>query len=184
MRKFDVQIALEGVREAREKWFFAQQRFNTDVDFVMTRLLHEAARNFMSVDEVARMSALTPKRVRELMRRAGLDPKSGKRLLAKQAAEALAQNSELLGIEPHEMDLTSPLAYLPMGSELKQKLTDARVHRVTELDDAVSGNPVKDALIEVADDAEEFCHLNHADGPTCTCFTVIKNLRNRIAALV
>lgn len=133
MRKFDVQIALEGVREAREKWFFAQQRFNTDVDFVMTRLLHEAARNFMSVDEVARMSALTPKRVRELMRRAGLDPKSGKRLLAKQAAEALAKNSELLGIEPHEMDLTSPLAYLPMGSELRQQLIDARVHRVTEL---------------------------------------------------
>lgn len=133
MRKFDVQIALEGIREAQGKWQKAVLTFNSDVDYAITRLLHEAAVNYMSVDQVAHASGMTAKRVRLLMRKAGLDPKSGKRLLAKQAAEALAENSALLGIEPHEMDLTSPLAYLPMGSELKQQLLDARVARVTEL---------------------------------------------------
>lgn len=131
MRKFDVQIALEGVREAREKWVKASMKFKSDIDFVMGRLLREAAVNRMSVGEVSQMSGLTVKQVREAMRRNGLDPKTSKSLLAKQAAEALAENAALMGIEPHEMDLTSPLAYLPMGAQLKQQLIDARVHRVT-----------------------------------------------------
>lgn len=150
MRKFDVQIALEGVSDARGKWFFAHHKFLSDVDYVMTRLIHEAAANMMSVDDVAVASSLTSTKVRELMRKSGLDPRSGKRLLAKAAAEALAENAELMGIEPHEMDLTSPLAYLPMGSELKQQLIDARVHRVTELPDEVSGNSELTELEEQA----------------------------------
>lgn len=135
MQKFDVQIALEGVREARSKWNTAVRQFNADADKVMTRLLHEAAANYMSSEQVAKHSGLSPKRVRSLMRLAGLNPSRGKNLLAKHAAEALATNSELLGIAPHEMDLTSPLAYLPMGSELRQALTDKTVSKVTELDD-------------------------------------------------
>lgn len=37
-----------------------------------------------------------------------------------------------------------------------------------------------DALEEAADDIEEFCYLNHSDGPPCTCFVATKNLRNRV----
>ena len=119
MRMFDVQIALEGIAEARTKWDRAFRKFNADVEYLMARLLNEAAVNHMSVEQVAKASGLPAKRVRALMRDHGLNPKQGKRLLANHAATALTENAALLGIEPHEMDLTSPLAYLPMGSDLR-----------------------------------------------------------------
>ena len=134
MQKFDVVIALEGVREAKAEWAKAVTKFNADVEYVMARLLHEAARNYMSAEEVAKASGFTVKRVRTLMRAAGLDPRSGKTLLAKKAAEALADNAALLGIEPHEMDLMSPLAYLPMGEKMRRELQERSVSQVTEME--------------------------------------------------
>lgn len=132
MKKFDVVLALSKIREANALWTKQRLAFNSDVDDLLRRLLHEAAHNFMSVEEVSKASGFTPKRVRELMRRAGLNPKDGKRLLSKKAAEALANNSALLGIEPGEMDLMSPLAYLPMGEQLKRQLhkTVSQVHEL------------------------------------------------------
>jgi hypothetical protein len=133
MQKFDVQIALEGVAEARTKWLAAKAKFDSDVEYILLRLIREAAHNYMSAEEFAKYSGLSVKRVRVLMRAAGLDPKMGKRLLSKKAAEALAENSALLGIEPHQMDLMSPLAYLPMGEEMRRALQDKTVSQVTEL---------------------------------------------------
>jgi len=133
MKKFDVQIALEGVAEARTRWTAAKREFDEGVNKVMGRLLHEAAANYMSVEEVARYSGLSKLQVRSMMRLNRLDPRDGKTLLAKHAAEALSSNAELLGIAPHEMDLMSPLAYLPMGRELRQQLTDKTVQSVHEL---------------------------------------------------
>jgi hypothetical protein len=133
MKMFDVQIALEGIAEARSKWDTALRKFNADVEFLMARLLNEAAVNHMSVEQVAKASGLTAKRVRVMMRAHGLDPKKGKRLLANHAAQALAENAALLGVEPHEMDLTSPLAYLPMGSDLKKFLETETSQGVKEL---------------------------------------------------
>jgi len=135
MQKFDVQIALEGIREARSKWAAAQSKFNADVEVLLMRLLNEAAVNFMSAEEVAKASGLTVKRVRILMRKHGLNPKVGKRLLAQRAAETLAENAALLGIDPHEMDLMSPLAYLPMGQEMRKFLETKTVSQVHELPD-------------------------------------------------
>lgn len=136
MQKFDVVIALEGVAEAKAAVAKGVTKANSDIAYVMSRLIHEAARNFMSAEEVAKASGFTVKRVRQMMRDAGLDPKKGKRLLSKTAAEALANNAALMGIEPHEMDLMSPLAYLPMGEKMKRELQDKTVSQVHE----VSGN--------------------------------------------
>jgi hypothetical protein len=141
MRKFDVQIALEGVTEARRTWARAKAEFDLNMEHVMKRLLHEAAANYMSAEEFGRLAGLPTKRVRVLMRKAGLDPTRGKRLLAKTAADALASNAELLGIAPHEMDLMSPLAYLPMGEKMRQELQDKAVSQVTELPDDNDGLP-------------------------------------------
>jgi hypothetical protein len=124
MKPFGVTLAFEALAEAKAEWDKARTQFDSDVEFVMTRLLHEAAANYMSVEQVAKATGLTPKKVRALMRKVGLDPKAGKRLLSAQAADALRDNAALLGIEPHEMDLTSPLAYLPMGSELRQRILE------------------------------------------------------------
>jgi hypothetical protein len=135
MQKFDVRFALEGVAEARAKWTAAKRQFDADVNKVMRRLLHEAAANYMSVEEVAQASGLGKTQVRSMMRLNGMDPRDGKTLLAETAAKALAENAELLGIPVHEMDLMSPLAYLPMGSELRQALQDKAVSQVTELDE-------------------------------------------------
>jgi hypothetical protein len=89
----------------------------------------------MSVEEVAKHSGIRVSEIRKKMRNAGLDPRNGKMLLVKQAAEALATNAALLGVHPSEVDLMSPLAYLPAGEELQRKITDASTSGVTELDD-------------------------------------------------
>lgn len=122
MKKFDIQMALGAVAEAKAKWAKHRAEFESGVDAVMFRLLHEAAANYMSAEEVARASGFTTAQIKKRMKAMGMNPVSGKRLLAKQAAEALATNSAILGIEPHEMDLMSPLAYLPAGSLLRQEI--------------------------------------------------------------
>lgn len=134
MQKYDVQMALERLREARDVWRAAKRVFETNTDKVLNRLILEGAANYMSVEEVARYSGFTPLTIRRLMTRLGMNAemRKSKRLLAKTAAEALASNADLLGIAPHEMDLMSPLAYLPMGSELRQQITDQTVSKVTE----------------------------------------------------
>lgn len=140
MKQYDVQIALEGLREAREKWGRARTEFFSGYDYVLSRLIYEAARNYMGVAQIATALGVGQKTVRTKMRSLGLDPRAGKRTLNAGAAEALAENSALLGIEPHEMDLTSPLAYLPMGEQLRKELRDKTTSQVTELPDDVSGN--------------------------------------------
>jgi hypothetical protein len=135
MRKFDVVIALEKVAEMRSTWSASKRTFDESVNQIMTRLLHEAAQSYMSPEEVASACGLKVAQVRSMMRLNGLDPKKGKTLLAKTAAEALANNADLLGISVHDMDLMSPLAYLPMGDQMKRDLTEAGVHTVTELPD-------------------------------------------------
>lgn len=161
MQRFDVVIALEGIREARVKWHEANMKFHADVETLMSRLLNEAAVNFMSAEEVAKASGITVKRIRQAMRDRGLNPKSGKRLLSKQAAEALANNSALMGIEPHEMDLMSPLAYLPMGEKMKRELQDKTVSQVHE----VSGNP--EPIIEFLPALREFVPPHADNFDTC-----------------
>lgn len=153
MDKFGITLQLERVREANEKWRVALAKKNADVEWMMRRLLHEAAHAFMSPEEVATASGYTVKRIRILMRAAGLDPRSGKNLLSKQAAETLAENAELMGIEPQHMDLTSPLAYLPMGEEMRRSLAEQLLTPTTVEDIEVSGN--SDLLRRVASIIEE-----------------------------
>jgi hypothetical protein len=133
MEKFGVQLGLEGLREARQEWAKRKREFDTGYHRVMAVLLHEAARNFMSVEQIAEFAGLSKVRVRSLMRMAGLNPSDGKRVLSDKAAKALVENADLMGIKPHEMDLLSPLAYLPMGDDLRHKLQEQTVSQVTEL---------------------------------------------------
>lgn len=142
MQKFDVVIALEKVAEMRSKWIASKREFDEGINKIMARLLHEAAAQRMSVEEVAAASGLKKIQVRSMMRLHGLDPRDGKTLLAKTAADALASNAELLGVSVHDMDLMSPLAYLPMGKQLQQQLRDKTAPSVHELSDEVSGNPM------------------------------------------
>lgn len=132
MKQFEIEMALEALAEARATWAKAITKFNADVEQVMGRLLREAAANRMSVEHVARAGGFTPKRVRVLMRNHGLDPKNGRTLLAQQAAEALAENAALMGVEPHEVDLMSPLAYLPMGEQMRRALNPRGVTDLPE----------------------------------------------------
>lgn len=149
MHKFGVVIALETLRDARKKWQDASREFQSGYDLVLQRLLHEGLANYMSAAEIATVLGVSTKVVRNKMRSAGLDPKSGKRVLSKQASEALVGNATLLGITPHELDLTSPLAYLPMGEQMKRALEDAQMAMDTEAEvlEELSGG-VTDEMIE------------------------------------
>ena len=139
MKREEVSAALDNVRLADAAWIKARAEFNTGLTYVMQRLLHEAAHNFMSVEDIAHACGWSVKRVRTTMRSIGLDSRDGVRLLSRKAAEALANNTALMGIEPSEMDLMSPLAYLPMGDKMKRDLQAKTVSQVTEIPE-VSGN--------------------------------------------
>lgn len=185
MKKPDILLQLEKINLAKTEWATEVTEFNDSINVMMRRLLHEAAAAFMSPEEVARASGFTVKRVRQMMRDLDLNPRDGKRLLSQKAAEALANNAALLGIEPEEMDLMSPLAYLPMGGEMKRALRAEQVDKANAEPEVVSGNPVIDELERVRDEAADYCNLisNHAAQGGCTCFTVIKQIDNRIARL-
>lgn len=130
MKKLEVVAYLTQIKEAREEWAKARVKFLSDVDAVLNRLLYEGAREYMSAEEMARASGMNIKPIRQRMRDLGLDPRKGKTVLSKKASEALSNNAALLGIEPSEMDLMSPLAYLPMGEKMKRQLQDSAVSQV------------------------------------------------------
>jgi hypothetical protein len=88
----------------------------------------------MSVEQIAKAANMTPKAVRMHMRRQGLDPKHGKRALAHAAAEALRTNAALLGVDPLDIDLSSPLAYLPGGSKIQTLMQSEAVKGVKDVE--------------------------------------------------
>lgn len=134
MEKKDAITYMRLVKKSKARWAEEITKFNHDTEQVLKRLIHEAVRHYMSAEQVAAETGLTAKRVRALMRQFGLNPKSGKRLLADNAAKALESNAELMGIKPWQMDLTSPLAYLPMGDKMKARLDEEGRSRVHSLD--------------------------------------------------
>lgn len=126
MNKFDVEMALARAGECRTEWADAHRQYRATMARVMHRLLHEAAINRLSLDDVSRLTGMTRSETRKMMKAAGLDPRKGKALLSKQAAAAVQANAEILGVEPFEVDLTSPLAYLPMGEQMKTRILEGR----------------------------------------------------------
>ena len=135
VEKSDSIALMRDAAAAKAQWGAAITKFNREIERVQKRLIHEAIRNYMSATQVAKELGISTKRVHDLMRKSGLNPSEGKRLLAHKAAQALEKNAELMGIKPWQMDLTSPLAYLPMGKAMEEELLEARIHRVTEIED-------------------------------------------------
>lgn len=135
MLHWEVELALNEVAEEKKKWAVAYQDFRRGCDHVLNRLIHEAIANWMSVEQIAKAAHMTPAAVRLHMRRQGLNPKHGRKALAHAAAEALRTNAALLGVDPLDMDLSSPLAYLPGGSQLQTKMQSEAVKGVKDLDE-------------------------------------------------
>lgn len=143
MQKFDVVIALEKVRDQKQQWTDANREFRVGYDKVMNVLLLNAAQAYMSVADIAKAAALSRGQVRARMKALGLSQRSGKRMMADQAATALAENTELLGVEVHQI-LTSPLAYLPMGDTMRRELEAKTAPAVTDIVYYVIGDAVHD----------------------------------------
>lgn len=138
MNTAEVHAYLHRVKDARAEFARVQTKFRSDMDAVLSRLTFEGLALRMSVEQIARASGVPTKRIKDFMRSGGMSPSESKTALSRKAAEALANNAALLGVEPNEIDLMSPLAYLPMGSVLRRELQDRSVSQVTEED--VSGN--------------------------------------------
>lgn len=134
MLQYDVELALNALGDELKKWKIAYREFAAEYDKVLVRLIHEAIVNRMSVEQIAKAIGLTPSAVRLHMRRQGLNPKHGRQALAHAAAEALRTNAELLGVDPLDIDLTSPLAYLPAGSQLQKQMHSEAVKGVKDVE--------------------------------------------------
>ena len=146
MDVLEIEQGFASLRRARTKWNDAKRKFDTDADYIVKRLLLEAAVARMTDSQVAKAAGITRSKVRALMRKHGMDPRTSRTLLAKEAGEALAANAELMGIDVKDFDLTSPLAYLPMGREMRKTLaakTHSQVTEVEEFDCHVHTLPVE-----------------------------------------
>lgn len=130
----EVKSMLGQLREAREAWGKGRTEFFSGYDWVLSRLVHEGAKNYMSDRDMADALGVKVKTIREKMRNIGLDPRAGKRVLSSRASQAMLENAAIMGIEPNMMDLTSPLAYLPMGEQMRKQFQDQTLARVTELE--------------------------------------------------
>lgn len=123
--------ALEAVRTASAEWRTARKEFDHQVSRVMWRLLHEAARAMIPLEDVAKHSGMSKGRIRRLMKHAGIDYRRGRTILSRQSANVLKSNAALIGVRPDEMDLNSLLAYLPAGDLFRE--TRSPISVVTEL---------------------------------------------------
>lgn len=134
MKQPVVQKALEDLRDKREQWQRKRQDFLSGYDFVMSRLILEACANYMSAEKIAEALGVSKKVIRSRMRTLGLDPRKGTTTLSQSASSAMLENAAIMGIDPSEMDLLSPLAYLPMGQQMKDEFHRSRVSQVTEIE--------------------------------------------------
>lgn len=133
MNKFDVEMQMHKLADQQEAWHHAHRGFRDAYRALRLRLVLEGLRLYMSVEDVAKMLEVSQRDVRDDMRRAHLNPKRSKTMLAKSAADALNGNASLLGIEPGQVDLLSPLAYLPMGDRMRRELQDQTLSEVTDI---------------------------------------------------
>ena len=128
MEKFEIQINLEHIKDAKAKAVAANREFLNRVDKALTRLIYEGAAARMSAVQIAKLSGFSTAQIKARMKNLDLNPTNGKTLLSRHAAAVLEHNAEILGIRPADIDLMSPLAYLPAGNLLK-----AEVSSVTEI---------------------------------------------------
>lgn len=125
MDKWLIQEHFKRVKDATSEVELALTRFQADVDTIVSRLLYEALIQRMSVEQISAASGIPPRTVRAMIREKGLKASTSKGVLSRQAADALHENAALLGIEPGEFDLMSPLAYLPMGEKMRKELEES-----------------------------------------------------------
>jgi hypothetical protein len=134
MNREETLCALNFIAKCDEEWRTARREYDKERRKVVTRLLNEAAVNFLSTSDVAKALGTTVKKVCATMRENGLDHRRGRGILAKQAAKTLNENAALLGVSPRHMDLTSPLAYLPAGSKLRAAAQSEAVRNGVDID--------------------------------------------------
>lgn len=133
MNRAEIVKAFNQIRDTRRQWREGVKEFEASTKPLLSRLLHEALVYYMSLNDIGEMAGLTPRQVRLLLKVNDLDPWSSKTLLSKKAAEALTTNAALMGVNPNEMDLMSPLAYLPMGSQMRADIAARGVSQVHEI---------------------------------------------------
>lgn len=145
MKKIEVIIQMEKAATARTEWATRKREFDSNYDRVMLRLVYEGLAIRMTAAEMAHAASIPTSRMRDFMKRHGIKPSERRTVLSDLAGHALKTNAELLGIDPVNMDLTSPLAYLPMGNALR-----------TQLQDAEGTRPTVEEFEEAATDAAEY----------------------------
>lgn len=124
MTPYGATLHLNVLRDANQQWVEANRKHQEDVEALLWRLIPEAIVARMSINQVADAAGITTRKVRRYLHEMGVDTRHGKGLMAHQAAEVLANNAELLGVRPQDVDLMSPLMYLPAGESLRKKVME------------------------------------------------------------
>lgn len=135
MNKPEIIELMNRMRNANARFDALRKAHNADEVAALKRLVLEGAAQYMSAEQMAEETGATVRRIRIVMRVLNLDPRRKPSVLSKHAATVLEENATLLGIEPAEMDFMSPLAYLPMGEEMRKQINAQAAQGVTEIED-------------------------------------------------
>jgi len=117
-----IRSGLRQIGQARAAWHEGITNFRASVEGITDRFLVEAARDRIAVHEVARLLGVRPAWVRSRMRDIGFETGRSEAALSRQAHAIIERNAEILGIDIKDIDLTSPLAYLPAGKDLLKQI--------------------------------------------------------------
>lgn len=123
MDRFGIRLHLEHIRAARDELNKKRREYDAIVNKHLPLLLLEAGQNRMSVREVSKHSGIPVRQIRARLKKLGVKSTDA-RLLPDASAKVLAANADLLNIDPADMDLMSPLAYLPAGQALRDLIKE------------------------------------------------------------
>lgn len=113
---------LAELRRQREAWKDARREFQSEYAETLRWLILEAAATLYSLQEISEILDVPQKTIKAIAKKDDLNFKHDRVLLSHSAVNALRENAALMGINPEDFDLLSPLAYLPMGEELRKSL--------------------------------------------------------------
>ncbi len=119
MTHHEVTAALEHLRAAESEWLTARAKYNSDSEALLSALLLRGLEVRLSPEDIGRASGIGATAMRRRVRALGLNTRRGAAALSREASETLRENAALLGIAPEDVDLLSPLAYLPAGPALR-----------------------------------------------------------------
>lgn len=116
----EVLSALSDIGTAQLEFHRVAKRYEAERDRALLPLVLEGARLRLSAKRMAAYAGVTQGRIKSILRRTGIDGRNIS-MVAEQTEKVLEHNAALLDVDITQIDLMSPLAYIPAGPGLRRE---------------------------------------------------------------